>query len=188
MRQPLGRRRSRMDPFGIGSGPLGGWVCGSLREYDLPAYTLDSILESTFLIERRNSMKPCRCLMVLTFVLLCLLTSCSEEIPRPAVDFFVKSTDGRRVSLSKLKGKVVVLNFWATWCPACRQEIPWFLEVYEKYRNQGLEIVGLSVDQGEESEVISFTHFNKISYPVSIASPDLVSEYGPRRHPNNIHC
>lgn len=123
-------------------------------------------------------MKPCRCLKVLTFVLLCLLTSCSE-FPRPADDFYVKSTDGRRIELSKLKGKVVVLNFWATWCPPCREEIPGFLQVYEKYRNQGLEIVGLSTEQGKESEVMSFTRSNKISYPVSIASADLIEEYGP---------
>jgi glutathione peroxidase-family protein len=51
--------------------------------------------------------------------------------------------------------------------------------VYEKYRNQGLEIVGLSTEQGKESEVISFTRSYKISYPVSIAPPDLVSDYGP---------
>jgi thiol-disulfide isomerase/thioredoxin len=81
--------------------------------------------------------------------------------------------------LSELKGKVVVLNFFATWCPYCQQEIPGFLEVYEKYRNQGLEIVGLSNEQGKESEVVSFTRSYKISYPVSIAPPDLVSDYGP---------
>jgi thiol-disulfide isomerase/thioredoxin len=124
-------------------------------------------------------MKPHRCLMVLTVVLLCLLTSCTEKIPRPAVDFFVKSTDGQRISLSKLKGKVVVVNFWATWCPPCREEIPGFNEVYEKYRNQGLEIIGLSIEQGKESEVISFTRTNKMSYPVSIASPELIEDYGP---------
>ena len=123
-------------------------------------------------------MKHGRCLMVLTFVLLCLLTSCSD-FPRPADDFYVKSTDGHGILLSKLKGKVVVLNFFTTWCPACQQEIPWFLEVYEKYRNQGLEIIGLSIEQGKESEVISFTRSYKMSYPVSIASPDIISDYGP---------
>lgn len=123
-------------------------------------------------------MKQGRCLMVLTFVLLCLLTSCSE-FPRPADDFYVKSTDGRGILLSELKGKVVVLNFFTTWCPYCQQEIPGFLEVYEKYRNQGLEIVGLSTEQGKESEVISFTRSYKMSYPVSIAPPDLIKDYGP---------
>ncbi len=124
-------------------------------------------------------MKNGRCLKVLTFVLLCLLISCSEGIPRPADDFFVKSTDGRRIVLSKLKGKVVVLNFWATWCPMCQQQIPGFLEVYEEYKNQGLEIVGLSIEQGNESEVISFIRSHKISYPVSFADSALISDYGP---------
>lgn len=123
-------------------------------------------------------MKPLRYLMVLTSVLFCLLTSCSE-FPRPADDFFVKSTDGRGILLSKLKGKVVVLNFFATWCPYCQQEIPGFLEVYEKYRNQGLEIIGLSNEQGNESVVVSFTRSYKISYPISIAPAELISDYGP---------
>ena len=123
-------------------------------------------------------MRHYRCLVAPVSVLLCLLISCSE-FPRPAVDFFVKSTDGRRVLLSKLKGKVVVLNFWATWCPPCREEIPGFIEVYEKYRNQGLEIVGLSTEQGKESEVSSFALAYKMSYPVTVASPELISDYGP---------
>jgi thiol-disulfide isomerase/thioredoxin len=123
-------------------------------------------------------MKQGRSLMVPTFVLLCLLASCSE-FPRPADDFHVKLTDGQWLWLSKLKGKVVVLNFWATWCPACQQQIPRFLEVYKKYSSQGLEILGLSIEQGEESEVISFIRSHKMSYPVAIADSALVSDYGP---------
>lgn len=124
-------------------------------------------------------MKRLRWLFVSSFVLLCSINSCSNGFPRPAEDFYVKSTDGRGILLSKLKGKVVVLNFWATWCPPCREEVPGFLEVYEKYRSKGLEIVGLSIEQGKQTEVISFISFYKISYPVCFADSAIVSDYGP---------
>src|SRR5512147_2987717 len=65
----------------------------------------------------------------------------------PAPNFALKTADGKTVELKQLAGKVVVLNFWATWCGPCRAEIPGMLEIYAKYREKGLEIVGVSLDQ-----------------------------------------
>ncbi|HMK38978.1 MAG TPA: TlpA disulfide reductase family protein, partial [Bacteroidota bacterium] len=65
----------------------------------------------------------------------------------PAPNFALKNSAGQVVELSKLRGKVVVVNFWATWCGPCRAEIPGMLDVYQKYRGKGLEIVGISVDR-----------------------------------------
>ncbi|MFS8639054.1 MAG: TlpA disulfide reductase family protein, partial [Gemmatimonadota bacterium] len=61
-----------------------------------------------------------------------------------APDFRVETLDGRTVALSDLRGQVVLVNFWATWCPPCRFEMPGFQRVYEEYRDQGFTILGLS--------------------------------------------
>src|SRR5260370_36099384 len=64
----------------------------------------------------------------------------------PAKDFQLESLDGSKIRLSDLKGKVVMLNFWATWCAPCISEMPLFVRMYEKYRAQGFEILAVSVD------------------------------------------
>ncbi|MBI3008883.1 MAG: TlpA family protein disulfide reductase, partial [Candidatus Omnitrophica bacterium] len=60
-----------------------------------------------------------------------------------ASDFVLKDLEGKDVKLSDFKGKVMILDFWATWCPPCRKEIPHFKELYDKYKSQGLEIIGV---------------------------------------------
>src|SRR5512135_1596144 len=75
---------------------------------------------------------------------------------KKAPNFALKTSDGATIELSKLKGKTVVVNFWATWCGPCRAEIPGFLEVYEKYKSKGLEIVGVSLDEGGWNDVKPF--------------------------------
>src|SRR5580693_8152705 len=65
---------------------------------------------------------------------------------KPAPDFTVKDAQGREVSLSDYKGKVVLLNFWATWCAGCKQEIPWFMDFQTKYQANGLVVLGVSLD------------------------------------------
>ncbi|MBC7364436.1 MAG: TlpA family protein disulfide reductase, partial [Candidatus Aminicenantes bacterium] len=64
----------------------------------------------------------------------------------PAPAFEVTTLDGKTITLDSLKGKVVLVNFWATWCPPCRAEIPDFIEAYSELKGQGLEILGFSVD------------------------------------------
>lgn len=81
----------------------------------------------------------------------------------------VTGTDlqGRARKLSDLRGKVVVLNFWATWCPPCREEIPLLISAQDRYQQRGLEVIGLAIDQ--LPEVATYYREHKMNYPVWIA-------------------
>jgi len=95
-----------------------------------------------------------------------------------APDFTLKDLSGKDFSLSSTKGKVVILDFWATWCPPCRMEIPHFEALYKEYKDKGLEVVGVALDQGGASDVIPFAQANAITYPVVIGDNDVTARYG----------
>jgi peroxiredoxin len=98
--------------------------------------------------------------------------------PAKAPDFALKNVDGKMVRLSDFKDKVVILDFWATWCPPCRQELPHFIELQEKYGSRGLAIVGVSVDQGGAKVVKPFAQSWKINYPMLLADARVGDAYG----------
>jgi peroxiredoxin len=89
---------------------------------------------------------------------------------RPAEGFELKDANGALVRLSDLKGKVVVVNFWATWCGGCQTEIPWFVELYNKYKDAGLEIVGVSLDADGWKSVRPYLAQKPIPYHIALAS------------------
>jgi len=95
-----------------------------------------------------------------------------------APNFSLKTADGTTIELAKLKGKVVVVNFWATWCPPCRAEIPDFIKIQEKYKSKGLVIVGVSLDQKGWTAVKPFAEKTKFNYPVVLGNEDMVNAYG----------
>jgi peroxiredoxin len=102
----------------------------------------------------------------------------SESKDQPAPDFTLKTLAGDEVELSKLRGKVVIVNFWATWCGPCRAEIPHLNALYDKYAAKGLEIVGVSLDRTGEAGVRAFVEKNGMRYIVAMGNSDVVVKYG----------
>jgi peroxiredoxin len=100
------------------------------------------------------------------------------QLSGKAPNFSLKTSDGKSIELKKLEGKVVVVNFWATWCPPCKSEIPGFLEVYKQYKTKGLEIVGISLDETGWKVVKPFIEAYKITYPVVVGDAKLAMAYG----------
>jgi len=96
----------------------------------------------------------------------------------PAPGWALKDVKGNTVKLSDFKGKVLVIDFWATWCPPCRAEIPNFIALQDKYGKQGLVVVGISVDQGGAPVVAAFAEKNKINYPLVLADDKVADQYG----------
>ncbi len=92
--------------------------------------------------------------------------------PVPANSFTVHTIDDREVSLDSLKGKVTIVNFWATWCPPCRAEIPDLIALQEKYRDQ-LQIIGISEDEDGPAVVRKYVADHHMNYPVAMTSPEL---------------
>src|SRR5438132_5740083 len=96
----------------------------------------------------------------------------------PAQEFELKSLDGRTMELSDFRGKVIVLNFWATWCAPCRVETPWLVDLYRQYKEQGLEVVGVSMDDGDQEHVADFVKEMGINYTVLMGSHGVGDAYG----------
>jgi len=106
-----------------------------------------------------------------------VLRAQSENVPAP--DFVLKDLQGKDLKLADYKGKVLVLNFWATWCPPCRAEIPDFVEAYAANKDKGLEILGVSVDRMTADRLLPFVSKAKINYPVVLADAKIVQDYEP---------
>jgi thiol-disulfide isomerase/thioredoxin len=97
--------------------------------------------------------------------------------PQPAPPFLLVDIDGKPVSTAAWQGKVVIVNFWATWCPPCREEIPILIHLADKYKDD-LVVVGVSVDDGEPNEVREFARHVGINYPIVMRNRELLLEYG----------
>lgn len=97
---------------------------------------------------------------------------------KPAPQFNLIDSTGAPVRLADLKGRVVLLDFWATWCHGCIQEIPWFMEFQDKYKSKGFAVIGVSMDDGGWKIVKPFIAAKKMNYPVVLNGEDLDKRYG----------
>jgi len=87
------------------------------------------------------------------------------------------STDFKLVSLSDYRGKIVLLDFWATWCKSCQEEIPIFIDLYDQYRDQGFEMVGISIDSERLKVVNPFIEKLGVNYTILLGEPNLMDKY-----------
>jgi peroxiredoxin len=97
---------------------------------------------------------------------------------KPAPDFTLSDASGQPVRLSDFRGKVVLLNFWATWCSPCEQEIPWFVEFERANRDRGFTVLGVSMDEGGWAAVKPYIDRKRINYPVMIGDGNVAGLFG----------
>ncbi len=95
-----------------------------------------------------------------------------------APDFELPTLDGRKVKLSDYRGKAVLLNFWATWCPPCKVEMPWFVDLQKQYGNDGLVVLGIAMDDTTPQKIAAFASEMGVNYPVLLGTDQVSDDYG----------
>ena len=97
---------------------------------------------------------------------------------KPAPNFTLESLEGKNIQLSGYKGQAVLLNFWATWCGPCKIEMPWFVELQKEYGPQGLQIVGVAMDDASKEDIAKFVKEMGVNYPILIGKDAVGNDYG----------
>lgn len=112
-------------------------------------------------------------------IILFFLTSLSAEVKDKAPDFNLYDLNKKVHRLSKLKGKIVVLNFFATWCPPCRKELPGFVKIAKKYKDKNVQFLGVHLGQRISiKDLKKFVKEQRINYPVLQGDKNIVIKYG----------
>jgi thiol-disulfide isomerase/thioredoxin len=128
-------------------------------------------------IERK--LTPMMRILSVVLVAMFVLAGCNPKAATTSSDIQIKQLKKAEVDqyIESLKGKVVIVDFWATWCPPCRQEIPGFIELQKKLGDKGLVVVGLSLDD-DTASVADFVKENKVNYPVFVVGQDTSAAWG----------
>ncbi len=111
---------------------------------------------------------------------LAILPHCGRKVKETglAPNFTLKTLEGQEITLASLKGKVVLLDFWATWCAPCRESIPQLVNLHKNYQKKGLQVIGMSVDRGEAEVVRRFSMSMDIPYPILLTSEEVTHTFG----------
>jgi peroxiredoxin len=109
-----------------------------------------------------------------------------ENQRKPAPDFALKEASGKTVKLTDYRGKVVLLDFWATWCHGCKQEIPWFSEFQRTYGSKGFAVVGVSLDEGGWTVLKPFLAATKPPYQMLLGDDSTAQRYGIKSMPDTF--
>lgn len=96
----------------------------------------------------------------------------------PQINFAMTTLDGKEMQLSDLRGKVVIIDMWDTWCPPCRMEIPHFIELYSQYRDKGFEMIGIAFGREGADAVRKFVQTNGVNYTNALANAEIMSQFG----------
>jgi peroxiredoxin len=105
-------------------------------------------------------------------------TSLPELVGKPAPPFKTKGLDGKTVSLADYRGKALLLNFWATWCGACKIEMPWLAQLREQYAKQGFEVIGVLTNNAPLETVAALTRKYGVRYPILMCNHSTAQAYG----------
>ncbi len=97
---------------------------------------------------------------------------------KPAPEFTLETLDGKKMTLADLRGKVIVLNFWATWCTPCKVEMPWLIDFQKQYASQGVQIVGIAEDDSGKEKISAFAREMQVNYPILLDEGDVADKYG----------
>jgi peroxiredoxin len=95
-----------------------------------------------------------------------------------APDFALQSLDGKTIHLSDFRGKAVLLNFWATWCQPCKIEMPWFADLQKQYGPEGLQVIGVAMDEASPEDIGKFAKDLGVNYPVLVGKEEVGVAYG----------
>ncbi|KPJ60120.1 MAG: hypothetical protein AMJ46_08200 [Latescibacteria bacterium DG_63] len=119
--------------------------------------------------------------LIIALSLATVLCCSSREVSKQgnvAPDFALRSLDGQEVRLSEHRGKIVILDFWATWCKPCLLELPHFIELYKEFGGEDFEIIGVSLDRTGSRELAAFVKQWRIPYIIVMGNAEVVQSYG----------
>ena len=105
---------------------------------------------------------------------------------KPASDFVLKDASGKTVQLANYRGKIVLLDFWATWCHGCKEEIPWFSEFQTRYGTKDFAVVGVSLDEGGWTDVKPFLASHQLPYEIVVGDDPLAKRYAIESMPDTF--